>query len=185
MSKVFIQNGTGSTATLENAHNEKIPVYDTLQDAENDLNDLEENQIVATNDFGRANCPFPVGATYPQFPGCSDPNTLWNGTTWVKLDFGGAFFRSNGGNAQAFDNQTTAQADMIKTHTITGGNHRHVFPYLTNGAGGSGGAPDYGVATASGFTSYSGNLTMTYGDATDNPETRPINYTIQVWKRTA
>lgn len=51
MSKVFIQNGTGSTATLENAHNEKIPVYDTLQDAEADLTDLEENQIVATNEM--------------------------------------------------------------------------------------------------------------------------------------
>lgn len=51
MSKVFIQNGTGSTATLANAHNEKIPVYDTLQDAEADLTDLEENQIVATNEM--------------------------------------------------------------------------------------------------------------------------------------
>jgi len=51
MSKVFIQNGTGSTATLENAHNEKIPVYDTLQDAEADLADLEENQIIATNEM--------------------------------------------------------------------------------------------------------------------------------------
>lgn len=51
MSKVFIQNGTGSTATLENAHNEKIPVYDTLQDAEADLANLEENQIVATNEM--------------------------------------------------------------------------------------------------------------------------------------
>lgn len=55
MSKVFIQNGTGSTATLANAHNEKIPVYDTLQDAEADLTDLEENQIVATQDNGNNN----------------------------------------------------------------------------------------------------------------------------------
>lgn len=51
MSKVFIQNGTGSTATLENAHNEKIPIYDTLQDAEADLTNLGENQIVATNEM--------------------------------------------------------------------------------------------------------------------------------------
>lgn len=51
MSKVFIQNGTGSTATLENAHNEKILIYDTLQDAEADLANLEENQIVATNEM--------------------------------------------------------------------------------------------------------------------------------------
>lgn len=51
MSKVFIQNGTGSTATLENAHNEKVPVYDTLQDAEADLANLEENQIIATNEM--------------------------------------------------------------------------------------------------------------------------------------
>ena len=185
MSKVFIQNGTGSTATLATAHNEKIPVYDTLQDAEADLTDLEENQIVATNDFGRANCPFPVGATYPQFPGCSDPNTLWNGTTWVRLDFGGAFFRSNGGNAQAFDNQTTAQSDMIKTHTITGGNHTHgtYQVYATGGGGRRYLTSDSSQAGAS--VNYSGNLTMTYGNATNNPETRPINYTIQVWKRTA
>lgn len=51
MSKVFIQNGTGSTATLENAHNEKIPIYDTLQDAEADLANLEENQLGATNEM--------------------------------------------------------------------------------------------------------------------------------------
>lgn len=51
MSKVFIQNGTGSTATLENAHNEKVPVYDTLADAEADLANLEENQIIATNEM--------------------------------------------------------------------------------------------------------------------------------------
>lgn len=186
MSKVFIQNGTGSTATLENAHNEKVPVYDTLQDAEADLANLEENQIGFTQDFGRANCPFPIQSTYPQFPNCPEPNTLWPGTTWVKLDFGGAFFRSDGGNAQAFDNQTAAQVDMIKTHTITGGNHRHgITSYVFEG--GSTGISGYDSRQVGDtyYSNYSGNLTMTYGNSTNNPETRPINYTIKIWKRIA
>jgi len=38
-----------------------------------------------------------------------------------------------------------------------------------------------------GFLSLNLNVahTHTYGDNTNNPETRPINYTIRVWKRTA
>lgn len=49
----------------------------------------------------------PVGSTYTQFPGTDDPNTLFNDdditSVWTELDFGGAFFRANGGVAKGFN----------------------------------------------------------------------------------
>lgn len=38
------------------------------------------------------NCPFPIGATYTQFPGTENPMNLWNNTYWEILNFNGAFF---------------------------------------------------------------------------------------------
>ena len=52
MSKAFIQNGTGSSATLQQINDEKIPVYDSVSAAEADLANLEENQLVATKSSG-------------------------------------------------------------------------------------------------------------------------------------
>lgn len=50
--KTFATNGTGSQQTLTELDSEKIPVYDTLEDAESDLANLAENQIIATHDTG-------------------------------------------------------------------------------------------------------------------------------------
>lgn len=58
--------------------------------------------IQAMNDFIAHYCPFPVGATYPQYPGQKSPGTLWKGTSWEPLSYGGAFFRSEGGRAGSF-----------------------------------------------------------------------------------
>jgi hypothetical protein len=107
---------------------------------------------------------------------------LWSGTKWEKLDFGRVFFRADGGLAKAFG--SGVQADMIKAHTITGGNHNHGFT-ISNNATEAGDMPRRASSNrnATGYTNYSGDLKMTYGNATNNPETRPINYTIQIWKR--
>jgi len=126
-----------------------------------------------------------VGATFVQYPNEQPPATVYPCSKWELLDYGGAFFRSSGGKAQAFDNQTKAQADMIKTHTITGGNHRHGIQTVSTTSGSTWacrGVPNMAMLS---YTDYSGAIQMTYGNATDNPETRPINYTVQIWKRTA
>ena len=79
-----------------------------------------------------------------------------------------------------------AQADLIKTHsiTVTGGNHTHPV-YGGDEAGSGGNIGDSPRSSHFGYVGYSGNLTMsgTYGNATSNPETRPVNYTIKIWKR--
>lgn len=52
MSKTFRTQGAGVSQTLHEIEDEKIPVYDTKADAEADLANLAEEQIVATKDGG-------------------------------------------------------------------------------------------------------------------------------------
>ena len=47
---------------------------------------------------------WPVGSVYTQYPAQKSPNELWGDlSTWEVLDYGGAFFRANGGNADNFE----------------------------------------------------------------------------------
>ena len=50
--KTFTTSGTGSQQTLSEIETDKIPVYDSVTDAESDLANLAENQIIATHDTG-------------------------------------------------------------------------------------------------------------------------------------
>ena len=52
MSKTFRTIGVGSEQTLEKIENNKIPVYNTMADAEADLTNLSDGQIIATKDEG-------------------------------------------------------------------------------------------------------------------------------------
>ena len=145
------------------------------------------NQIV--NYFNNT-CPFPVGAVYTQYPECKAPAELWSGTKWEKLDFRGAFFRSSGGNAQAFDNQTAMQAQGTAVNnlkiTLTDPGHSHsvaasqqtvsnrnYFPLVSDG-------PTKNVSIVNSSTTG-----ITVFLSSKDSETRPINYTFQIWRRTA
>jgi hypothetical protein len=69
------------------------------------------------------NTIYPVGFVYPQYPQQKSPNELWgNISTWQELDFGGAFFRSSGGNADEFDANIKA-ITAVSGNTITIANH--------------------------------------------------------------
>lgn len=50
--KTFTTSGTGSQQTLSELETDKMPLYNSLADAEADLANLEEGQIVATKDTG-------------------------------------------------------------------------------------------------------------------------------------
>lgn len=50
--KTFTTSGTGSQQTLSELETDKMPLYNSLADAEADLVNLEEGQIVATKDTG-------------------------------------------------------------------------------------------------------------------------------------
>lgn len=48
------------------------------------------------------NALFPVGFVYTQYPGEKSPSELKMPGTWNEIKFGGAFFRSEGGNAKPY-----------------------------------------------------------------------------------
>ena len=50
--KAFIAEGTGAAQQLSGIQDEKIPIYGSKADAESDIENLEENQIVATKENG-------------------------------------------------------------------------------------------------------------------------------------
>ena len=50
--KTFSTSGTGSGQTLSEIESEKIPIYNSVADAEADLANLEEGQIGSTKDTG-------------------------------------------------------------------------------------------------------------------------------------
>lgn len=145
-------------------------------------------------------CP-PVGAVYVQYPNKKSPEEIWFTATWqnISSDYAGAFFRAAGGKAQAFSNQTSAQADMIKTHTTgtESADHYHnpagsgyflcfQGSYGETTQGLEQGGMWAGLGKGQGLTGGRSNShTHTYGNATNNPETRPINFTVQIWERIA
>ncbi len=68
---------------------------------------------------------WPIGSVYTQYPGQLEPNSpsLWgNFSTWEELNYGGAFFRANGGNADIFE-KGLAISSMNGTTIVFMGNH--------------------------------------------------------------
>lgn len=191
--------------TVTSVQNDRIPVYDTVADAEADLANLEVGQIVATKEVEKSlfDYIYPIGSTYTQYPDCASPNELWPDTTWTELDFNGAFFRATGGLAQAFDNQTsmqgqgTAKNGLYLTGMSNGSKISGSTSMVDRTAGHShvmNGRARYGNDSYGYFSSVSGgpsanidtnsNYDKIYLFSDDN-ETRPMNYTFKIWKRTA
>lgn len=84
--------------------------------------DAASKKLVSASANIQFDIAWPIGVTYPQYPGCKSPNELWGQySTWVELDFGGAFFRSNGGNASAFE--ASKVVSSINGTSITIANH--------------------------------------------------------------
>lgn len=131
--------------------------------------------IALTSDI--LNYCYPVGVVYVQFPGCDAPGTLFPNTTWTELNFSGAFFRASGGNAKGFNGGLQEQDIQPHKHSIL---------------------VEYGANANSSYSPQSANYLQVagvnagtrspYADAielTTGTETRPSNYTIRIWKRTA
>ena len=176
----------------------------------------ELNAIKETLKPSVFNLIYPVGVTYVQYPQQASPNDLWGTfSTWKVVDYSGAFFRAEGGNANPFIEESgvlSKQGDSIKAHShpfsgTTGGMSanstgtvRSTHEGLFNGRR----LEWSGNTTLSGSTDWSGGdnsaggkpTTMTinvahthgYSGTTSNTgsnETRPENFTIRIWKRTA
>ena len=107
----------------------------------------------------------PAGITYTQYPGSSAPSDLFGGT-WEKLfDEEGVFFRTEGGNASAFN--SGIQNDELKSHYHTATSHIN-NPITSNANQSLGGG---------------GGNTNTQTDPYGGVQTRPINRTIVVGRK--
>lgn len=85
--------------------------------------DAATKKLVSASASLQFDIAWPIGVTYTQYPGQKDPNQLWGQySTWEELNYGGAFFRSNGGNADVFE-KSLAISSMNGTTIVFQGNH--------------------------------------------------------------
>ena len=164
------------------------------------LKDFKENI-----DRSVFNLIYPVGVTYTQYPQQASPMELWGSfSTWNVVNYDGAFFRAEGTNANAFIEKTgvlVKQQDAIKTHTTGNMSANQTGTFNTRFSDKMGAAntiePSGNVSRSGIFPAYKSgsgdawvgvnytiNVSHThtyYGDI----ETRPQNYTVRIWKRTA
>lgn len=133
---------------------------------------------------------WPIGVIYTQYPRQKSPQELFPNTTWVEVNYDGAFFRASGGNAAAFNGGK--QGELVGSHsdsvTVTGGDHRHPYSFSDTQNSGDPDKPvmyDNSNNKYTGYTGYSGDLSMSGTVSHEAKENRPANYTIRIWKRTA
>lgn len=134
----------------------------------------------------------PIGFVYIQYPEQKSAPELWPNYTWEILDYGGAFFRSEGGNASTFESGQQGQGTAKNGLSINNTNleHRHKVTDDNNSPmsnTGDGGGQWSASGTGGGSWKWSqyalGN--HAHGISSTDSETRPVNYTVRVWKRTA
>lgn len=147
---------------------------------------------------------WPIGVIYTQYPQQKSPQELFPNTTWEEVNYDGAFFRASGGKAAAFNGGKQGQSIQSHNHSfswsgshrhgVTDPGHRHKLELgVDNGGAGHGGerterhygweftvTEKTGISIDSATISISGTTGSAGGD-----ETRPENYTIRIWKRTA
>ena len=66
---------------------------------------------------------YPIGTVYTQYPMQKSPMELWGSiSTWEVINYGGAFFRAEGGNAMSYDGNVKA-ITAVSGNTITIASH--------------------------------------------------------------
>ena len=82
------------------------------------------------------------------------------------------------------------QGELVGSHsdsvTVTGGDHRHSYTFsntYNNGPFDKPVAYDNSRDIYTGYTAYSGNLSMSGTVSHEATENRPANYTKRIWKR--
>jgi len=138
--------------------------------------------------FGKSGV-YPVGSTYIQFPGDSDPATLGFPGTWsnVSSELAGDFIRFEGGDASAFE--SGEQLDQMQQ--ITGS--WNLGRERTGSAGVGAFSDSDGDGSSNDSANTTGNTAAALLDfnsanspgARTGTETRAINRTVRKWRRTA
>ncbi|NLK47153.1 MAG: hypothetical protein GX297_10960 [Treponema sp.] len=141
----------------------------------------KDPSAVSSNAFYVKSEPaIPIGFVYVQFPGEMSPQELFGCGTWQDITslFAGAFFRAEGGNASAFG--AGLQNMMIQSHNHGISFHSSPVTWLSGASLRHGGMSQSYFITGGGAGAISATITAAGG-----AETRPVNYTIKIWKRTA
>jgi hypothetical protein len=127
----------------------------------------------------------PIGFIYMQLPDQETPANLFGGT-WknISSSYAGLFFRVEGGNAAAFG---TDQSDAMQNIY---GIFKSVLTDPTSGFSATGPFYNGGTPRARGWSGESSDEVRILGfDASRQvrtaTETRPVNKTIRIWRRTA
>lgn len=157
---------------------------------------------------------YPVGATYTQYPQQASPNELWGSlSTWQVVDYSGAFFRAEGGNANSFIEKTSAlsmQGGQISSHShsishthtrgsmeITGtfavgmtqGGQSGAFELIDNDAFYIGSsvniAHKYRFTASRSWTGETSGPSSGQSGSAGGNENRPANFTVRIWRRVA
>ena len=130
----------------------------------------------------------PIGFTYIQFPGKSEPSVLYYGV-WANVsdEYPGDFFRVEGGVAETFDSDNlTEQLDQMQ-RIVSGSLGISVRAEI-----GDHGALSTSEPVTYGFSSGSTGRDLSFDSsgspnartsATTDGETFPVNRTIRIWKR--
>lgn len=120
---------------------------------------------------------WPIGSVYIQFPGERSPQGLLPGT-WTKLVFPkGYFFRVEGSGARAFDN--IEQLDAFQGHA-------HYFSDAAGSEGGGGNRGRLGGVPGGNHAGWvKAPAPLSNGAPRTADETRPINKTVRIWRRSS
>lgn len=147
---------------------------------------------------------WPIGVIYTQYPQQKSPQELFPNTTWEEVNYDGAFFRASGGQAAAFNGGKQGQSIQrhnhgfswsgSHSHRVSDPGHSHVYE-LGEDDGGTGQAGErtkryfgwkttHSATTGISIDNAKISISGTTGSTGEN-ETRPENFTIRIWKRTA
>lgn len=144
---------------------------------------IQDGKVLSLSSSGSSGNA-PIGSTYVQFSGCSDPTTLFGGT-WSNISstYPGMFFRAEGGSAATFGSNQNGGLPNIE-----GSTEQVAYTQMCSSAGALS-ITQIGNCSVSGsnhtFNRISINASLynsLYGAAN---EVRPINSTIRIWIRTA
>ena len=162
------QNNLGNNKQIQQITNNKQYI-ELLQ---NDIAELQDEQV-------------PIGFIYIQYPGQLDPDTIWPKLNWenVTPKYAGLFFRAEGGNSIAFDNdieqgENSPRLTEVKHDVdVKNSNHVQIKPGTWS--------KDLFTGKQDGLVLVKPHdpLTYTMKFMVSGGEVRPRNRAIRIWKR--
>lgn len=158
-------------------------------------NDSKPDEIMrevrkAFEDLASQVSGIPVGGVYVQFPGQDTPKAIFGGT-WLNITsmYEGLFFRAEGGDALAF-NGGTQDWDAGPHYHLTGigstagDDGLGIYDTVSTGTPGAG-TKVIQASSSAPARQFVTSITYARGAISTASETRPVNQSIRIWKRSA